>query len=512
MKFNKIALAIAATLLTGQAFAVAVTQLDITNARAAGTLQETWLSGASAPTYNIYDGYALGCDATTMALFNSGSSTTAVKPGSTGNFNAYACKRGGVVSVMYHTLDGGSFNAYAPHVANNVATNGSGPLVTTALKRLQAIDSNINTSCAVIAATYNGIPVYRSCATVTPTAANVLTEVTAALKPPALPAGGFSDVEAALWGVDATVAGAEPQAYIGQVFGLAVSTNLYRELQVAQGIYASVAAANAADASFDPVNAPNITSAQYTSMAAQGSGYQTDWSPILGAAGIGKAVNVARRVPTSGTQASSNAFFMKSPCNGDPGVLGALVPAKIADSVPGNFIVTEGSSTGNVKTNLTSANTAGQFAIGVVSLENDWRVETSSSNNQYRFVKVDGVHPETGSWDGVTLNSNGTPYYTARTTALSGDYAFHMEMRAFIASWTTDGIGSEDAFGAALIPVIRDALGNPANCADVPRGLTLNPSGGSSCNYPGQVGDATAPEVAKHTRWGNNCQPTQLYF
>lgn len=493
MQIKQIVLALAATLAVGQAFAAAVTPADIAAARTAGTLQETWLSGASAPTFNIYQGFALGCDAGSQSLYNSGSSTTAVKPGSTGNFNAYACTRAGVVSVMYHTLDGGSFNAYAPHVANDV--DGDGIFGVTALKRLKAID--VNSSCAAIAATFDGIPVYRSCATVTPTAASVLTEVSAALKPTALPAGGFSDVEAALWGVDVTAAGTESQANVGQVFGLAVSTNLYRELQVAQGIYASVAAANAADVSFDPVNAPNITSAQYVSMAASGSGYQTDWSPILGAAGAGKAVNVARRVATSGTQASSNAFFMKNPCNGDPSILGALIPAKAIDSVPGAYIVTEGSGTGNVKVALTSANTAGEFAIGVVSLENDWRVETSSTNNQYRFIKVDGVHPETGSWDGVTTNSNGTPYYTARTTALNGDYPFHMEMRSFVAN-------TADAFGTALIPAISAALGNPAACTDVPRGLSLNPLGGSSC--------AVGAEVAKGTRFGNNCQAPQLFF
>lgn len=511
MQIKKIVLAIAATLVAGQAFAAAVTPTDIANARVAGTLQETWLSGASAPTYNIYQGFALGCDAGSMSLYNSGTSTSAVKPGSTGNFNAYACTRGGAVSVMYHTLDGGSFNAYAPHVANDV--DGDGIFGVTALKRLKAIDNNA--TCAIIAATYGGIPVYRSCATVTPTAANVLTEVTPPLKPTALPAGGFSDVEAALWGVDASGAGTESQANVGQVFGLAVSTNLYRELQAAQGMSA---AAIAADTAFDPALAPNITSAQYVSMAAVSSGYQTDWSPILGAAGAGKAVNVARRVNTSGTQASSNAFFLKNPCNGDPSVAGALAPAKIADSVPGAFVVTEGSGTGNVKTTLTSANTAGEFAIGVVSLENDWRVETGTTNNQYRFVKVDGVHPEAGSWDGAATNSNGTPYYTARLAALNGDYAFHMEMRSYVASWTNDGIDAEDAFGAALIPAIAAALGNPVACTDVPRGLTLNPAGGSSCNYPGQSAGlpaaelASVPEVAKHSRLGNNCQAPQLFY
>lgn len=455
MKFTKIALAVAATLMAGQA-AAAVTAADVASARSAGTLQETWLSGASAPTLNVFQGFALGCDAGSLAVWTNNAS--AGRPGSIGDYAAYGCTRGGVVSVAYHTVAGGSFNAYAPHVSG------------TQLERVKSVDT---ATCSVSGTATVGtltFPVRANCNRVNP--------VSAPDGGPVKPAGGFSDVEAALFGFDVSSAGTEAQANVGQVFGVAVSTNLYRALQTAQGL------ADVDANTFDPAKAPNITSAQYTSIIAQGSGYQTDWSPILGAAGTGKKVVLARRVATSGTQASSNAFFLKNPCNGSPSVGGALVPAGVADSVPGSFEVSEASGTSDVKVALTNANTAGNFAIGVMSLENNWRTE-SAARKEYRFVKVDGVHAEDGD---VTF---------ARAKALAGDYAFHMEMRNFVAN-------TADAFGAALIPAITTALGNPVNCTDVPRGLTLNPLGGSSC--------ATGIEVAKHTRFGNNCQTPQLFF
>jgi hypothetical protein len=57
MKMTKIALAVATLLASTQAFAVPVTTTDITNARVAGTLQQVWVSGASASTKSIYEGW-----------------------------------------------------------------------------------------------------------------------------------------------------------------------------------------------------------------------------------------------------------------------------------------------------------------------------------------------------------------------------------------------------------------------------------------------------------------------
>lgn len=470
MQFKQIMLALVATLAAGQA-AANVTAAEVL---AAPLTNKTWISGASAPTYVAYAGWALGCDANTQRVFTTNAvSGTAAKPGSIGNFMAYACKRGGVVSVLYHTVDGGSFNAYAPHLTG---TSPDGSVMPTIMRRVQKLGTVACSTSATFS--FPSVP-----AQIVPVSGTCNLSSTGAAQTdggPTKPAGGFSDVEGALWSIDVSSAGTEGEAYVTQTFGLAVSTNLYRALQVAQGIPNNT---NALDPNFDPVNAPNITSSQYVSIAQLSGGYQTDWSPILGAAGAGKNVYLARRVATSGTQASSNAFFLENPCaTGTP--LGQLSPATAASSTA-TFIATEGSSTGNVKTTLTSANTAGNFAIGVVSLENDWRFEPTASSG-YRFVKVDGVHPE----------ANGDTAM-ARNSSVNGDYNFVMEMKSFVAN-------TADSYGATIIPTIAAALGSPALCSDVPRGLFLNLGGGSSC--------AVGAEVGKGTKSGNNCSPVQLFY
>ena len=466
MQVKQLILAVAATLAAGSVLAAPVTPAQIGSARAAGTLQETWISGASAPSFNIFRGFELGCDNNSVSLFSNASSDSNVRPGSLGNYAAYACTRGGIVSVVYHTVFDGSLNAYAPHVSG------------TQLQRLRRLDQ---ANCQVATGAFPGHVNYKSCQLVNPAA----TADGAVAKP----AGGFSDVEASLFGLDVSSAGTEAEAYVGQTFGVAVSLPLYRALQAAQGLTANDL----------PANAPNISSAQYTSIVASSSGYQADWSPLLGDAGAGKAIYLERRVASSGTQASSNAHFLKSPCT--DGVLAGLNPARATDSVPGSFVVTEHSGSGNVKGALTTRGTNGQFAIGVLSLENNWRTD-SAANQGYRYLKLDGVHPEAGTFDG---NSNGTAdgIEFARETAINGDYGFHVEMRSFVAN-------SADAFGAQLIPEITSALGNPVNCADVPRGLTLNPLGGSSCSSAATPGELQV--TAKGTRFGNNCAPQQLFF
>jgi hypothetical protein len=474
MQMTKIALAVAATLVAGQAAAAAVTQADILAAKNAGTLQEAWLSGASAPTYNVFAGFALGCDTGTLAVFTN--HTAAAKPGSLKDYSAYACQRSGVVSVMYHTIAGGSFNAYAPHVPNDV--DGDGVFGTTALQRVKNLATATcgTTSTVTDSSLYGGTtyPVTINCQKVT--------AATAADGAAALPHGGFSDVEAGLWGVDASAYGTQSSALIGQVFGVAVSAPLYRAMQVDQGIYADLATANASDASFSPANAPNITSAQYAAIIQAGGGYQADWSLLLpnaSAADKAKTVYLMRRVATSGTQASSNAFFLKNPCAN--GSNGGLVSPAVAQGTAGvsPFVVTEDSSSSTLKSNMIAHGAAGNFAIGVLSLEN-------ALGTNAAYLKLDGVHPEAND-----------PDNEARNTTVNSNYAFAMEMVNFI---PTSAAGT---FGATLIGEITTALGAPANCSDVPRGLYLDPQGGAC---------TTGVETARGTKFGNNCSPVQLFF
>ncbi len=501
MKLTKIALAVATLLASTQVFSAPVTAAQISAAQGAGTLQQAWISGASAPTKSVYEGWVgsgagVGCDAGTNAIFTTQALTSSnVTPGSLDNFTAYACTRAGVVSVLYHTLDGGSLNAFTPHTAGTklarVKFVGTGNGCTGSINYVDATNAD------------NSATVWKGCTLVgtalpanaiaTP-ATNATNAAALAADPlaPQLPIGGISDVEGSLFpstiggGSDkVNAAGVDSPANIGQVFGIVVSRPLYRAMQVAQSIAANT---DALDPTFDPANAPSISKAQYTSIIAQGGAYQTDWSPIVGAAGTSKKVILARRVQTSGSQASSNAFFLSNPCAA--GVGGNLNPAVVADS-SGTYEVFEGSGTSNVKTRITQATNALpatnlDFAIGVISAENDWRVETATGGrNGYRFIKIDGVHPEAGD----TAN--------ARVTATNAAYPFHIEAHSFLANSAT-------GFGATILGQITAALSTPpaTSCAVLPRGLTISPLAGSACTV--------GVQVAKGTNLGNNCTPAQL--
>ena len=478
MKLKQIALLVAGIAVSASAFA-GVTPAQIEAARVAGTLDQAFITGASAPSKTIYEGFvgsgtAVGCEPGTQSIFTSQGGTNVI-PGGLGNVLGYACTRAGRTLAVYHSIAGGSLTAYTPHTIN------------AQIERLRFLGQ----SCTSGPLSYvdstnanNNATVYKGCTSLT--GAQAAAEINGG---PTKPAGGFSDVEAKLFpasigGGDVVAFGTEADAYVGQVFGVIVSTNLYRAMQAAQGI---TAAQIAADATFDPALAPNLTKLQYASIIAQqgGSPYQTDWSAIIGSAGVGKKVVVERRVSTSGTQAASTAFFLENPCR-DSG----LLPAKATDSTVGVFEVTESSGTSNVKTRISSANAAGHFAIGVVSAENDWRADTS--NNAYRFIKIDGVHPEAAD------------VANARNTAVNGQYAFHFELKTFVAN-------TASPFAAALIPQIAANLADPQTsaCAVLPRGLTLNPLNPATS---GNCAVGGTGQVAKMSNEGNNCKPAVLFY
>ncbi|MDP3609258.1 MAG: hypothetical protein Q8R74_09310 [Methylophilus sp.] len=495
MKMKQIALLIAGLTTSAAAFAVPVTADEISNARQAGSLQQAWLSGASAPTRTVYEGWVgpgngVGCDIGTSTIFSTQGGTANV-PGSLGNFTAYACKRNGIVSVLYHTLDGGSLNAYAPHT------------VGTRLARVKFVGTGNGCTSSVAYSdptnNKNNATVWKGCALIgealppagTNAAVNGRNATAVATDPfaPQLPVGGFSDVEAALFpssigGGDVSSRGAESDANVGQVFGVAASIPLYRAMQAAQGISES-------GSSFDPALAPNISRSQYVAIAAAGGAANGDWTPILGAPSTQRVV-VERRISTSGTQSSSNAYFLENPCANGAGA--SLPPSRAIDSNP-DYTVNERSGSGNVKTALTdasnaAANTRNQFAIGVLSLENNWRLDSAASAG-YRYLKVDGVHPETGDTE------------NARVTATNGNYTFHMELKSFVRS-NYAGAPAKTAFENAVVGQITQVLANPeaASCSVFPRGLTLNPLSGSACTL--------GVQVARMTNLGNNCSPAQF--
>jgi hypothetical protein len=479
MKIRSIASATALVCLAAPAFALTPGQID------SSTVQ-LWINGATAPTAGVAaavaklcadeDGVA-GPDDLHVYLEKTPANAADAFPGKSnaGKFAAYACTMGagagslaGVKTVVYHTFDVGSFEAYTPHLYLAGEVNA---LVPATVKRLK----NIATTAAcvahpTVANTYTG------CGTDTVTVAPNADVFSL----PTLPVGGISDTEYLLnqlnLGVSKSLGdiGSEVSTNVGQGFGVAVSYPLYVAMQTAQGLNAGGAcAATGSGAAITAVNTtaacqPNITKQKYASLASVAAGDKN--ASLLGATGN---ITVERRVGTSGTQSASNAFFLNKPCG--LGVTGAELGLEGLNTVgsvtlPGGVTIRSNNGSGDVKANLTAASSAGTNAIGVLSLEN-----AASATEKFAYLKVNGASPTTDS--------------KHRATAVAGDYEFWYEMVAFTAA-------TAPSEGADLMNGLVTVLADPS-VTDL-RGLFVTPlSGftGSSVSAGYKAGNACAPAV-----------------
>lgn len=484
MKLSYLSLAVAAAFAVGDASAV----------------QNIWASGASAPTRAEYNAFVSNCTAAGHTIYMSGTSssiTSASRPGDsgTGNFFMYSCTIDGAktstfntwdgqVVNFFHTVDGGSFVAFQPHLP-----------VPTATKRI----TDALTGCTLVG-TSGGVTVYKSCATTT--ASNSVR-----------PDGGFSDVEDDLWpSLNQGTNFVHKSANVSQLFGVAATEELYKAMQDAQKADGRMDLA-CATGNFTPGPCqPTISSAEYRTLIAEGaSAYQLDWERMIGAAGTGKTVRVCRRVDTSGTQASSDTYFLENPCRRWSPQVGQLIPntsATAETSALDNgllYDVVENSGTGDVKACLTNSNNlvsktgssngaAGDyvsdatttFAVGVMSMEN-----IPGATDKFKFLKLDNVSPNLD--------------VKQRAAGAKGQYGFVMEM----AYWAvpTSGVGSGSK-ASTFNPVVNTApffdelakdMANPA-VLDL-AGLFVSPLSATP------DGD----KVGYGSKNGRNCAPQSLF-
>ena len=185
-----------------------------------------------------------------------------------------------------------------------------------------------------------------------------------------------------------------------------------------------------------PACQPNLPALRYTAVANRDTIGGVDGSLFGGPAG--SVVNLARRVPTSGTQSASNIRFLDKPCATGTSQ-GALEPARATDST-GTAVVTEQSSTGGVKTALNTATGANQFGLGVMSMENT--PAPTATADRWAFVKLDRVSPNSDAQQ--------------RAEAMDGSYNFWFELAAFTAGGS---VSPASAAGAALIAAVNTTLG-----------------------------------------------------
>ena len=234
-----------------------------------------------------------------------------------------------------------------------------------------------------------------------------------------VPDAGIADVEAALFTTTtaADIAALTPSPLFQIIFAPAVSLNLYRALQTAQGLPLDDL----------PTSVPNMTRGQLAGIFNSTIGDWTDFQ-VDGAAGAGPDfatgatapggfggavtnVFICRRGEDSGTQASFTSFVLNERCNGSvPGFVGPTTAACLdngcdyVDATFGFDFIFAGDGSGDVRACLDAKNDlggdpldpnapAGVYGIGVLSTN----TSVNNTDRRIRFIGVDGAAPTLAS-------------------------------------------------------------------------------------------------------------------
>jgi hypothetical protein len=460
MQFRLIALAAAAAVSSS---AFALTPTDIANDRTAGTLKEVVLHGSSAQS-NLVAGYiGSKCKPGTLDTYqNVGGSGTGK------DYKAYAC-------LLASTVPGtGGWVANTPILVIKRDAGGSIYGVNPIARQWQENTMVVDASC-----TSAGTNLY-NCPNVAPRQAIAgLSDVEPALFNKTitngttagvwfnLPNGALAnDDNGNAWAPGLTTAeinGMDSAVSNETIFAVAVNGDLRNALQAAQGL--TVGSTAAADM-------PSMPRAFYTAAAAgfvkAGDAKLPGWDAVTGVpADNSKPVNVCRRANGSGTQATSNLFFLEAG-NITTTVGGALYPLEgNATAVNQNAAlnVIENSATGNAVSCI-SGTPAGSYSMGIISYEN-------IPSGNWSFVKLDGQAPSQAA---------------ARVGAYPYLYSATMQ-------WKKAAPGNPDAGTKAFLIDMRKKLGTPANIAALTsaaakQGVLAPPSG-----YTGSCASQTPGSV-----------------
>jgi hypothetical protein len=351
-----------------------------------------------------------------------------------------------------------------------------------------------------------------------------------------VPHAGLTDVDTNVWvGMHNTGALSIPVTnpattgtvlnggFAGQGFGVMVSESLYNAMmakQVAEGrLPVSAGSASCVAGNFTPgACQPSISKEEYAAIVDGGNFAYIANGALSGDAGV---INLCRRVETSGTQASSNVYFLNNSCGFASPTFGFKSPKTVdfsgggvnpvafnsstGDAVTGNyddfggaFGLFEGSGTGDARNCVIRRNagknpnnvadTLGTYAAGWISLEN-------APAAGWKLVKLDGVSPNAvqvavandtdGNADGWMADTN------QRTNVVKGYYDAAPELEMLWPSTTPYG---------TFLTSLKNTFANPALVSL--RGV-FQANGVFT-----HAGNET--KVHKGTRNGNFCAPQAL--
>ena len=182
---------------------------------------------------------------------------------------------------------------------------------------------------------------------------------------------------------------------------------------------------------------------------------------------LNKTVNVCRRTPGSGTQASSNLYFANNPCGGTANQYTPVAGSTTAvPSATGVLSVIQNASSGAVETCLGNVDnvadaTGGAYGFGVLGRENNPQPTVGGvvQDRGYRYVKLSGVAP-------------------GRAAVVSGDYDYVVEASM---QWPASAAANApSAEVLALLQFMRGQMGRAAILQgldpDLQAGLAALPS------------------------------------
>lgn len=475
MKATKIAFAVASIFATSHVVAATVVT-DLSSAT-----NTFYISGATAQTPSL---------AKTLEAFCSVPMKTYVDTVDGGTSLLYRCDSansttsGLLAASTFNVfkLENGSSNGVKVVAAGTSVSNASTGWINATAVNVGAVPSTYNAS--IIAGSVDGTAVISGSVS-------------------AIPQLGMTDVSYGTWkarGVTGLPASGYVSTYVGgQAFGVAVSDKLYKLLQEDQGL-SSAATAN------QYVNQPSLSRAQYAALTSSAAGVWQKLVPNLAfdnvrAATLPSALKLSRRSDTSGTQASSEAYFLNYPCVATgkmSGSLTAIGTQATADTsltaLTGGVTLTVvlNSTTTLVKSDLATDNA---YAIGVLSLENLEPTNTEDNFTDWKYVKIDGVSP---NW-----KANGNYDATQKLSTVKGQYTFAYEMELVS---KTSIVGADANLAAFRTALLRD-LANGAN-------LTTSLGVYASAERVDPVNRtlANAPHTSRYSRLSNPCIPHKMVW
>ena len=406
MKRTLISAAIAAgfALAAGQAGAQALTKADFVAVTAANTL---FISGATAPQQTLIDTIQSNICNNTFTKLRSTNDSSA-------RYQAWGCTNGSNKIAIYYTTLGSSWGVQpvlngtgkgTPRIDPNAAACGS-----------YVAGADV-TTCGVTGITASipdvGVSDIAPSAFVLP---NLPTVTVLAKEFPELTVNGlgvtptttYSPVFTAIATSYASAPGHAIDRVQGVVFGIAVNNKLTEMLQATQGLSLINGVRDRRAPSLNKNVVSSILDRTLTTAAQIDSALGINTSSLS----VTTKYVVCQRVPTSGTQAWANVYWLR---NGSPApatITSSAIPTSGTNwGAPVTYV--SNTTGGDLRSCLNKATAAGIPAIGIISAENS--NNAGFSTNTWSFAKLDGIPMESDTVSPVTQESN-------LTNAKSGTY------------------------------------------------------------------------------------------